>query len=148
MSEMKPIDPGKIIIRECKIIRSTQNCPGEVNVKNIASFKYDVHLDTRGNIEENLIQVELSVNIASVGPEYTGEATASFEILFIYHYEGLADHAKQHESGLVAWGTNLSGAIASITYSTSRGLLIAALQSTPLRDFILPVADADELIEI
>ncbi|MNY64312.1 hypothetical protein D3C86_2014030 [compost metagenome] len=41
----------------------------------------------------------------------------------------------------------LGNALASITYSTSRGILMTRFQGTVLSDFILPVIDPNSLLE-
>jgi hypothetical protein len=40
----------------------------------------------------------------------------------------------------------LGNALASITYSTTRGILMTGFQGTALCNFILPVKDPDELL--
>ena len=41
----------------------------------------------------------------------------------------------------------LGNALASITYSTSRGILMTRFQGTVLSDFILPVINPNDLLE-
>jgi hypothetical protein len=42
---------------------------------------------------------------------------------------------------------SLGNALASITYSTSRGILMTRFQGTALSDFILPVINPNNLLE-
>ena len=42
---------------------------------------------------------------------------------------------------------NLGNALASISYATSRGILMTRFQGTALEDFILPVIDPNDLLE-
>lgn len=146
MSETKWIDPRKIIIREFKIAQSNIVCPDEFDVKNIASFDYEVNLDTGCNLAESLIKAEFFVSVSTVSQEKAEEATGALRFVFMYYYEALAEHTSLRDDGVVEWNPYLANAIASVTYSTSRGVLMARFQGTALRDFILPVVDPDGLV--
>jgi len=145
MSESKIIDPRKIIIREFKIVKAMLECPDDYQVQDIASFTYNVDMETECSLEESLVKAALLVSVNTVSNEKSEEVSASFRIVFIYHYEDLADHAVKSRDG-VALDPYLANAIASVTYSTSRGILISRFQDTPLRDFILPIVDPQDFV--
>lgn len=146
MSEKKLIDPKKIAIREFKITRGKIDCPDEFDVAGIESFNFNVDLTTGYNFDEKLVRADFSVSVSTISKDKVEEANSSFHFVFMYHYEDLTDHANLLEDGLVDCNPYLANAIASITYSTARGILISRLQGTALRDFILPVVDPNSLI--
>jgi hypothetical protein len=146
MSEKKTIDPQKILIREFKITKGKIDCPDEFDVHNIGSFSYNANLDTGFNLDQKLIRADLSVNVSTISKEKSEEANGSFHLVFIYYFEDLPEHSKLSENGAVDWNPYLANAIASITYSTSRGILISRFQGTVMRDFILPVVDPNTLV--
>ena len=146
MSEKKLINPTKILIREFKLTQGKIDCPGEFETKNIESFNYNANLNTGFNLDEKLIRADFSVSVSTISREKTEEAKGSFHFIFIYHYEDLLDHTKLNDDGSVDWNPYLANAIASITYSTSRGILLSRFQGTAMRDFILPVVDPNTLV--
>jgi hypothetical protein len=146
MIERKLIDPQRILIREFKITKGKIDCPDEFDFKNIESFSYTANLNTGFNLDEKLIRADFSVSVETVSKEKAEEANGSFHFVFIYHFEDLLGHSSLNESGDVDWNPYLANAIASITYSTSRGILLSRFQGTVLRDFILPVVDPNTLV--
>lgn len=146
MSEKKTIDPQKIIIREFKITRGNIDCPDEFDIAGIESFNFNVDLRTGFNLDEKLIRADFSVNVVTISKDKVEEAHSSFHFVFIYHYEDLSSHTNLLEDGVVDCNPYLANAVASITYSTARGILISRFQGTAMRDFILPVVDPNTLI--
>jgi hypothetical protein len=146
MSEKKIIDPQKILIREFKITKGKIDCPDDFDVQKIESFSYTAILNTGFNLDEKLIRADLAVSVSTVSNEKAEEANGSFHFVFFYNFEDLLEHASLSENGAVDWNPYLANAIASITYSTSRGILISRFQGTVLRDFILPVVDPNTLV--
>jgi hypothetical protein len=145
MSEKKLIDPEKILIREFKLIKGNINCPDTFDVQSIESFNYNATLNTGANLDEKFIRADFLVNVSTISKEKTEEATGFYHFVFTYHYEDLLDHTSLKDNK-VEWNPYLANAIASITYSTSRGILISRFQGTVMRDFILPVIDPNTLI--
>ena len=147
MSEKRNINPVEIKIREFKLVKGHIESPFEFQAGNIASFSYKVDLKTGVNFEERLVRADLVTEVSTVSKEKTEEAIASYHFVFIYHFEPIADHAKLDESGSVDWNPYLANAIASITYSTSRGILLSRFQGTIMEDFMLPVVDPNALLD-
>jgi hypothetical protein len=75
------------------------------------------------------------------------EATCFYHFVFLFDIDDLKDHATNMEDGSTDCNPYLSNAIASITYSTSRGILLSRFQGTVMKDFILPVIDPNSLFE-
>lgn len=146
MSEKQAINPKKILIREFKITRGNINCPDYFDIEGIESFEFNVNLDLGFNIEENLIRSAFTVNVATKSREQGEEATGSFHLIFIFSYENLRDHTRVGGDESVSCNPYLANAIASITYSTSRGILLSRFQGTAMKNFILPVVDPNSLL--
>jgi hypothetical protein len=106
-----------------------------------------VNLNTGFNLEEKLVRADLSVNVSTISKEQTQEATGSFHFVFMYFYDDLIDHTTLKEDNSVGCNPYLANAIASITYSTSRGILLSRFQGTAMQNFILPVVDPNTLLE-
>ena len=103
---------------------------------------------TRVNLEEGLIKADFVIDVKTISNEQVTEAyCCNYHFVFLFQLENLKDHAQLLEDGNFDWNPYLANAIASISYSTSRGILIARFQGPVMRDFILPVVDPNSLWE-
>lgn len=105
----------------------------------------NIGYDTQYNLEDKLVKSDIKVEVAAT---IKGEEVGSghFELVFIYHVENLNELAKEEGSKLMVNG-GLSNSLASITYSTARGILMTRFQGTVLKDFILPIINPSKLLE-
>ena len=146
MAEKKIIQPEKIIIREFRLIKGLIDSPFDFRISNIKSFDFDVDFNTGFNLEENLIKADFNIQVSTVSKEATQEAICTYHFVFIFYVEDLKEHAQLTPDGTIDWNPFLANAIASISYSTSRGILMSRFQGTVMKDFILPVADPNALL--
>ena len=144
--EKKSIQPEKIIIREFRLIKGQIDSPYEFQIKNIDTFDFSVEFNAGFNLEDNLIRADFVINLATISKEKADEATSSYHFVFIFHVENLNEHTTVADDKSVDWNPYLANAIASITYSTSRGILMSRFQGTVMEDFILPVVDPNSLL--
>ncbi len=145
--ERKPIEPGKIVMREFRLVKGQIDSPYEFKVSNIQKFDYDVAYSPAINLNESLIKADFAINISSQSEGNQVEATGSYHFTFVFFYEHLKDHAVLLPGAGFDWNPTLANAIASITYSTSRGILLSRFQGTAMSSFILPVVDPNALMQ-
>ena len=143
--QAKRIDTDKITMREFRLVKGQIDSPFDFRISNIKSFNYTVDFKTSFNFEENLVKADFTIDIASVSNEPTTEATCTYHFVFLFHVSDLKENAEIQENNTVDWNPFLANAIASITYSTSRGILMSRFQGTVMKDFILPVVDPNTL---
>jgi hypothetical protein len=67
-------------------------------------------------------------------------------LVFIYQTENLKDLAKPDDNNLIKLDPGLANALSSVTYSTSRGILLTRLQGTALQNFVLPIINPNKLL--
>jgi len=144
--DAKKIQPEKIIIREFRLIKGQIDSLFDFKISNIKAFNFNVTFDTGFNLEEGLIKADFTIEVSTVSSEPTTEATCIYQFVFIFHVHELKEHAHLAEDGSIDWNPYLANAIASITYSTSLGILISRFQGTVMKDFILPVVDPNVLV--
>lgn len=148
MAEKRNIQPSKIHLKEFRLINGQINSPFDFNVGNIKSFDFKVDFNTGFNFAENLIKANFNVSVSTVSTEpVKDEAIGVYSFVFIFEVEDLSDHAKLIEGAGVDMNPYLSNAIASITYSTSRGILLSRFQGTVMSAFLLPVIDPNTLFQ-
>lgn len=143
--EAKKIQPEKITMREFRLVTGHIDSPFDFKVSEIKSFDFKVDFKTGFNLEENLIKADFVIDVATISNEPVSEATCNYHFVFLFHVENLNEHTVLAEDNGVDWNPFLANAIASITYSTSRGILMSRFQGTVMKDFILPVIDPNSL---
>ncbi len=113
----------------------------------IESFMVENNLQMASDIKERLIKADFSVKINTKSKIYNEkEATVSFQFMVIFKIENLED-LSYADDGKTILHQELANAIASITYSTARGILITKLQNTIFQNFILPIINPNKLLE-
>lgn len=145
MAEAKKIQPDKIIMREFRLVKGQIDSPFDFKVSDIKSFDFKVDFNTSFNLDEGLIKADFVIDVTTISNEPTTEAFCNYHFVFLFYLENLKEHVQALEDGNIDWNPYLANAIASISYSTSRGILIARFQGTVMKDFILPVVDPNAL---
>ncbi len=139
-SKFKPdkINISKIYFKSCSL--DNVNYEG----KDPDNYLFTVDFSSSYNIEFKKVMSEIEFKISGkIEDDIISKAI--YSIVFFFHVENLEELCIKEGDQLKIDG-NLGNALASITYSTSRGLLTARLQGTPLQYFILPVINPNDLL--
>jgi hypothetical protein len=141
------LHPEQIEIVDFTILKGDINNPEGFDIRAVIKHEFSAELDLGFNLEEKLIKSSILIKVEtdSQGANST-EATSSFKLQFLYRYEHLKAMAIPDEAGKIDLHPHLGNAISSITYSTSRGILMSRYQGTAFRDFILPVMNPNDLL--
>jgi hypothetical protein len=145
MAEAKRIQPDKIIMREFRLVKGQIDSPFDFKMSDIKSFDFKVDFNASFNLDQGLIKADFVIDVTTISNEQVAEAFCNYHFVFLFYLEDLKEHAQLLDDGTIDWNPFLANAIASITYSTSRGILIARFQGTVMKDFILPVVDPNAL---
>lgn len=147
MSDPKLLNPDLIHLLEFRLIRGQIDSPFDFKMNEIEDYDLSVEFEMGFNHEEKLVRSDFSFNVATKSSEKsTEEAKASYQFAFIFNVENLEELVTKEEDGLRI-NSNLGNAIASITYSTSRGILLSRFMGTVMQDFMLPVISPNELLK-
>lgn len=147
MSDKLSFDPEKVILTEFKMLKGKVDTPEFFNSKSIKNFTVDNSLTLSFNIEKGLVKAEYSIDIESDSENLNqSESKGSFHFVFIYLIDNLDVLAVVDKNQRISLDPFLANALASITYSTSRGILMMKLQGTALKNFILPIINPSKLI--
>jgi hypothetical protein len=143
----KKFDPTKITFVEYKILKAQLESAEHFDVHAINGYEIDNKLDIGFHVEGNLAKVDLEVNIKTdSGGENEKEATSTFHLMFIYQIENLVELIRKTSDDKIEITDVLGNALSSVTYSTTRGILMTRLQSTVFQNCILPIIDPNELL--
>lgn len=146
----KKLIPEKIEIFDFKIIKGQIESPFEFDNSKVNGHDFSLSFDTAMNIEKKLVKADFTVSIKTKSDiDVPEEAEGNFHFVFIFHVgnmDDLVDKSAENDKELKV-DSSLGNALASITYSTSRGILMTRFQGTSLENFILPVINPNDLLK-
>jgi len=147
MSDKILFDPDKISIVEFKIIKDHIDTPDDFLIDKIVGYYLDNSLKLAYNLMEKLIRVDLTIDIKTSSNGFNAkEVLGNFHLIFIYRIENLEELAIPDKNDTIVLHSSLGNALSSITYSTSRGILISRVQGTALQNFMLPIINPNKLL--
>ena len=147
MFDQVTLEPEKILFREFKILRGNINSPLEFKQKSILSYKSDVAFDIAFLLDKNIIKSEIEIEAKTIsGSKNKTEADGFFHIAFFFEIEHLDQYILENTPKQIHIHPGMANAIASISYSTARGIILSRLQGTALSAFILPVINPNDLL--
>lgn len=147
MSDNQLFDPEKLSIIEFKFIKEQVDTPEDFINDKVDGHKLENSLQLAFNLEEKLVKADFTVEIKTESKGLSlKETTGSFHLVFIYRVENLEELAKPDKNNLLDLNPTFGNALSSITYSTSRGILLTRLQGTALENFILPIINPNKLL--
>jgi hypothetical protein len=139
-------DPEKLSITEFKFIKEYMETPEDFIEDKVKGHLLENTLQLAFNLKEKLVKVDFKIEIKTQSNgENTQESWGVFHFIFIYSVENLDELAKPNNH-LLDIHPALNNALTSITYSTSRGVLLIKLQGTSLQNFVLPVINPNKLL--
>jgi hypothetical protein len=100
------------------------------------------------NLDDKLVKADFSINVETKSKQADiEEAVGTFSFVYVFYVENIEELTTLEKDQTVTLHPSLGNALASITYSTSRGILMSRFQGTALSDFILPVINPNNLLE-
>jgi hypothetical protein len=142
------LQPKKIEIVDFKIIKGQINSPFDFQNEKVDGHTFNVDLELGFNLEDKLVKADFSVNVQTKSnDDEIEEAVGNFSFVYIYYVDNIEELTNLESDETITINPALGNALASITYSTSRGILMTRFQGTVLSDFILPVIDPNSLLE-
>lgn len=147
MSDKQIFDSTKLSIVEFKLIKGQIDTPEDFVIEKVEKYNLENSLQLGFSLEEKLVKADFTIEIKTESKsENLKEATGSFHFVFIFRVGNLEELAILDKNNMVEVHSHLGNALSSITYSTSRGILLTRLQGTALQNFILPIIDPNKLL--
>lgn len=142
------LQPEKIEIVDFKIIKGQINSPFDFENEKVAGHTFNVDFELGFNLEDKLVKADFSVHVETKSDEGTiEEAVGNFSFVYVFYVDNIEELTTLEKDETITVHPALGNALASITYSTSRGILMTRFQGTVLSDFILPVSNPNDLLE-
>lgn len=142
------LQPDKIEIVDFKIIKGQINSPFDFEIEKVEGHTFNVDFELGFNLDDKLVKADFSVNVETKSKETDiEEAIGTFSFVYVFYVDNIEELTTLEKDKTVTLHQSLGNALASITYSTSRGILMTRFQGTALSDFILPVINPNNLLE-
>ena len=147
MSDKPIFDPEKITLSDFKMIKVQVDTPENFDITKVVGHQLDNSLKLVFNLQDKLAKADFTISIKTDSKgENESEASGNFHLIFIYHVENLEELAVPEKNNRLNLNPGLANALSSVTYSTSRGILLTRLQGTALQNFVLPIINPSKLI--
>ncbi|NUO03352.1 MAG: hypothetical protein HUU01_22300 [Saprospiraceae bacterium] len=140
------LQPEKIHIVDFRVVKNKVDSSARFSVEKVEGHELSFGFNLGFNLDDKLVKAEFRCEI-SARDKQAESAEGQFYIVFIYYIENLQELAILDKENKIALYGGLGNALASITYSTSRGILMTRLQDTAFQGFILPVINPNELLD-
>lgn len=139
----------KIHLVGFRILHAEMKSPLEFDTEMIDSFSNNFKFDLSFNLDDNMVKADFVIEIDTISEADSNkeEASSKFHIVYIFNVENFKELAKVIDDNNLDIEGGLATSLASIVYSTSRGILMTRFQGTALADFILPVIDPSKLLD-
>jgi hypothetical protein len=147
MQDKNIFDPEKITLIDFKMIKGQVDTPENFDISKVVGHQLDNSLQLGFNLDDKLAKADFTVSVKTDSKgENESEATGNFHLIFIYRVENLEELATPEKNKRLNLNPGLANALSSVTYSTSRGILLTRLQGTALQNFVLPIINPNNLL--
>lgn len=137
----------KIEIVNFKIIKGQINSPFEFEVDKVKGHTFNLNFEMGFNLDKKLVKADFKVIVETKSTKSNiEEAKGEFHFVYVYFIENIENLVKLNQDNRVEVEHSLANALASISHSTSRGILMTRFQGTALENFIMPVINPDNLL--
>lgn len=144
MLDKHVFESEKMSLVDFKMIKGQINTPEIFDITSVSGHRLESNLEFGFSLIDRLAKADFSVQIKTESVD-KNEASGHFHFVFIYRVENLEELAIQRENEKIELHPALANALASVTYSTSRGILLTRLQGTALQNFVLPIVNPNSL---
>lgn len=139
--------PESITIVEFKMVKGQVDTPEDFDLSMVEGHHLNNSLKLGFNIDNKLVKADFEIEIKTDSKgKNPKECLGYFNFVFIFQIDNLKELAKAGKNQLMELDPLLGNALSSITYSTSRGILLTRLQGSALQDFVLPVINPNKLL--
>lgn len=132
---------------EFKFVKGLINADELFKPEEIKGYKHSSRIELMSNVDLQLIKLDCFIQLTSdSGGGNSEEATGNFHFIFIFKVDNFEELSKKIDLSTVDINPELASTLTSISYSTSRGILLTRLQGTPFQKYILPIINPNSLL--
>lgn len=138
------LDVDKLHLVKFELLKSVIDVPENFDGLNAASFNTELDFSAGLDYENKVFRTVLKVKIV-MQSENEKKAVSSHHFSYFFYVENLEELVVEENQSAV--DSDLTAALAAISYSTSRGVLFTRLKDTVFEKFILPIISPNELLK-
>lgn len=147
MEAKTKFDPKKLAIADYKLTKEQIDEPEEFDVVHVKGHHVENSFELSFSPKGKLAKADITIDIRTESDGKNElEATALFHLIYIFKVENLDELVSENSSKKVEVDSMLGSSIASIAYSTTRGILLSRLQGKVFQKFILPIINPNDLL--
>jgi len=147
MEAKTKFDPKKLAIADYKLTKEQIDEPEEFDVVHVKGHYVENSFELSFSPKGKLAKADITIDIRTESDGKNElEATALFHLIYIFKVENLDELVSENSSKKVEVDSMLGSSIASIAYSTTRGILLSRLQGKVFQKFILPIINPNDLL--
>jgi hypothetical protein len=113
----------------------------------VNAFNPHCTLQMHWNPEEKLLRTGLQISVETESSPSQPEAEGYYHFNFFYFVFNPTTWFYNGDDGELIIDAGLQEAVAAVSYSTARGILISRFQGTAFQRFILPIINPNDLLE-
>jgi hypothetical protein len=149
MRKPAKVDPDKITLLKIITLKGNIDIVDEFSLlTTLSKYSFDFNTESRFQREQKLVRLylEISIKCYDEDNDFNG-ITADYTHEFVFEVDNMEELVTFDDERRTATAENDLGlTLASIAYSTARGIIFDRTQGTPLNGVILPVINPNELI--
>ncbi|MDC9721979.1 MAG: hypothetical protein PSN34_04300 [Urechidicola sp.] len=138
-------DPLRLRIIEFKIVNGNIKAPYEFDDSLIDNYETSMAFGSSFNLEKKVVKANMGFEIETKSTSEQDEALVNFDFVYIFEVDNLDELFT--EGAAPEDLKRLMTAIAAISFSTSRGILLTRLQGTVMKEYILPIVNPVKLLD-
>lgn len=147
MLDNSAFDPEKIIFLDFKMTKGQVDTPEDFEITKVDGHQLDYSMELSFNLDDKLAKADFIVSIKTDSKgKNPKEASGNFHLVYFYKVENLELLSKLTKKNELDINPLLGNALSSVTYSTSRGILLTRLQGTSLQNCVLPIINPNKLL--
>ncbi len=141
--------PEEIQLIDFGVIKGGIDCPLNHNNSLVLKHDYQVDFSLSYDLKTAEVKTDFDFKVKTISSEkQENEAKGEFHFAFLFKVNNLNELVRKiDESEEMMVSPHFGNALASITYSTSRGILMTRFQGTALSNFILPIVNPNDLLK-
>lgn len=138
-------DPLRLSIIEFKIVNGNINAPYEFDGNIIDNYETSMGFSSSFNLNKKIVKANMGFEIQTKSKSEQDEALVNFDFVYLFEVDNLDELLTEDADSKDL--IRLMTAIAAISFSTSRGVLLTRLQGTVMKEYIVPIIDPGKLLD-
>lgn len=142
------LNTEKLSIIDFRLVNAKISTPEAFEISEIKGYDLKTELKFGYNLKDKIVKADFNISIKALSKsDIETEATLDYDLVYFYLVENIEELVFDVKDQGLKIDSGLGNALSSVTYSTSRGVLMTRLQGTVFQDFVLPIINPNSLLK-